>query len=139
MYKPVQFWMNFISENHIGHYEKEKGVYVPKHIGKSSIDTWISENGRDFKKISNGWSGSLPFGESRYFFESKYVNHRSIYGKSLFDSMRKGENILFDEYLSVIWNKKYGKTNFNEELMDILTGKKDSGFSFKLILDVSEI
>ncbi|MEK6890609.1 MAG: hypothetical protein AABX03_00565 [Nanoarchaeota archaeon] len=132
-YKPKQFWKVFTSENHIGYFEEKNGIYVPKHVGKSSLQSWISQSGRDFEYDIYTWKGCLFLDETRYFFESRYVNHRPLKGPSISDAMKRGDTILFDELLSIIWNNKFGKTKFSQNLMDILIGRKHGGFRFKEI------
>ncbi|MEM3113396.1 MAG: hypothetical protein QXI33_03160 [Candidatus Pacearchaeota archaeon] len=145
---PNQKWIKFESKNHICFFKREGDILVPKHVGRRSIDLWItSNNGKVEKKDEYSWRGriNLPYLKSKnglfYYFEMQYINHRPLnhhqydslpildrFNKYEFLKLR-GDTFLFDEVLTIIWNS--GR-DISKDLLYLLTSSiYGKGFGFK--------
>jgi len=109
----------FVSPNHTFYFENQKGLYLPKYLGRSSIDLWISENGGEInlQEKSSKLFANLKFKGVKYFFKINYENQRPIKKIDPFDLNKyimSGNTMICDEHLEFSWRHRL---NPNEEMM----------------------
>ncbi|MBS3092552.1 hypothetical protein J4466_03990 [Candidatus Pacearchaeota archaeon] len=124
--KVKTYTRKFVSENRIANYRNEKRRLKPNYVGRSSLDRWVMENGKNLEYIENGWRGEITIKGYKYNIEANYVNHRPFkVGQDLNKVMRSGNTILFDEEITIMW--KWRK-DMPDSLLRLFIGENRLGF-----------